>query len=146
MDGSVVEFNNFNRAINPLGTKNNRNQFRESPGLKGIYMSSDSVDHHSNAWGTMALTTTAINPGYEISYRTQFSPKGWNDNITDMWDDFSDDGMFKDVQFDRKVNDPRAALSVKLQLAAHETKEIEFFLTWDFPNRKDWNDKVIIGN
>ena len=41
---------------------------------------------------------------------------------------------------------PRAALSVKLQLAAHETKEIEFFLTWDFPNRKDWNDKVIIGN
>ena len=30
MDGSVVEFNNFNRAINPLGTKNNRNQFRQS--------------------------------------------------------------------------------------------------------------------
>ena len=146
MDGSVVEFNNFNRAITPLGTKNNRNQFRQSPGLKGIYMSSDSVDHHSNAWGTMALTTTAVNAGYDISYRTQFSPKGWNDNITDMWDDFSDDGTFKDVQFDHKVNDPRAALSVKLQLAAHETKEIEFFLTWDFPNRKDWNDKVTIGN
>ena len=46
----------------------------------------------------------------------------------------------------KKVNDPRAALSVKLQLAANETKEIEFFLTWDFPNRKDWNDKVTIGN
>ena len=146
MDGSVVEFNNWNRSINLLGTKNNRNQFREWKDIAGIFMTSDSVDHDSNAWGTMALTTPNINAGYSISYRTQFSPKGWNDNITDMWDDFSDDGAFKDVQFDQKVNDPRAALSVKLQLAAHETKEVEFFLTWDFPNRKDWNDKVTIGN
>jgi non-lysosomal glucosylceramidase len=146
MDGSVVEFNNWNRSINLLGTKNNRNQFRQSRELAGIYMTSDSVDHDSNAWGTIALTTPVTNAGYSISYRTQFSPKGWNDDITDMWDDFSDDGVFKDLQFDRKVNDPRAALSVKLQLAAHETKEIEFFLTWDFPNRKDWNDKVTIGN
>jgi uncharacterized protein (DUF608 family) len=146
MDGSLVEFNNWNRSINLLGTKNNRNRFRQSKELAGIYMTSDSVDHDSNAWGTMALTTHATNPGYSISYRTQFSPKGWNDNITDMWDDFSDDGAFKDVQFEQKVNDPRAALSVKLPLAAHETKEVEFFLTWDFPNRKDWNDKLTIGN
>ncbi|HET7001349.1 MAG TPA: GH116 family glycosyl-hydrolase, partial [Puia sp.] len=145
MDGSVVEFNNWNRSINLLGTKSNRNRFRKSNGLAGIYMTSDSVDHDSNAWGTMALTTPTRN-GYNISYRTQFSPKGWNDNVTDMWDDFSDDGMFRDVQFDQKVNDPRAALSVRLQLSAHETKEVEFFLTWDFPNRKDWNDKVTIGN
>ena len=109
-------------------------------------MSSDSVPHDSNAWGTIALTTPANNTDYTITYRTQFSPKGWNDNLTDMWDDFSDDGKFKDIQFDQKVNDPRAALSVKFKLAPNETKEIEFFLTWDFPNRKDWNDKVIIGN
>lgn len=146
MDGSKVEFNSFNRAIVPQGVKNNRNTFRQSQDLAGIYMTSDSVDHDSNAWGTIALTTPAKNNGNSISYRTQFSPKGWNANITDMWDDFSDDGIFKDLQFDHKVNDPRAALSVKLQLAANETKEIEFFLTWNFPNRKDWNDKVTIGN
>jgi uncharacterized protein (DUF608 family) len=146
MDGSVVEFNNWNRSINLLGTNHNRNVFRQTSSLSGIYMTSDSVDHDSNAWGTIALTTPAINTGLEISYRTQFSPKGWNDNVTDLWDDFSDDGSFKEVQFDQKVNDPRAALSVKWQLAAHETKEVEFFLTWDFPNRKDWNDKVTIGN
>jgi uncharacterized protein (DUF608 family) len=146
MDGSVVEFNSFNRAIIPQGTKNNRNIFRRSSGLAGIYMFSDSVNKESNAWGTMALTTAGNKNGYTISYRTQFSPKGWNDDLTDMWDDFSDDGIFKDKQFDRKVNDPRSALSVKLNLAANETKEIEFYLTWDFPNRKDWNDKVIIGN
>jgi non-lysosomal glucosylceramidase len=146
MDGSVVEFNSFNRAIIPRGTKNNRNLFKQSAGLAGIYMVSDSVDHDSNAWGTMALTTTALHNGYNISYRTQFSPKGWNDALTDMWDDFSDDGTFKDLRFDQKVDDPRSALSVKFKLAANEIKEIEFYLTWDFPNRKDWNDKLTIGN
>ena len=30
MDGSVVEFNYWNRSINLQGTKNNRNQFRQS--------------------------------------------------------------------------------------------------------------------
>jgi hypothetical protein len=127
MDGSVVEFNSFNRAIIPQGARSNRNLFKQSDNLAGIYMVSDSVDHGSSAWGTMALTTSAIQSGYTISYRTQFSPKGWNDDITDMWDDFSDDGKFKDLQFDKKVNDPRSALSVRFQLAANETKEIEFF-------------------
>lgn len=144
MDGSKVEFNSFNRAIIPQGVKNNRNTFKQSQNLAGIYMTSDSVDHDSNAWGTIALTTPVKD--YTISYRTEFNPKGWNANITDMWDDFSDDGSFRDTTFANKKNDPRAALSVKFQLAANETKEIEFFLTWNFPNRKDWNDKVTIGN
>ena len=146
MDGSQVEFNSFNRAITPKGVKNNRNTFKQSQGLAGIYMTSDSVGQDSNAWGTIALTTPAKVNGYSISYRTQFSPKGWNDNLTDMWDDFSDDGVFKALEFEHKVDDPRAALSVKMQLGPNETKEIEFFLTWDFPNRKDWNDKITIGN
>jgi len=145
MDGTVVEFNNWNRSINLLGTRSNRNVFKKTGSLAGIFMSSDSVDHDSNAWGTIALTTPS-DKGYTISYRTQFSPKGWNDNITDMWDDFSDDGSFRDEKFDQKVNDPRAALSVRLSLAPNETKEIDFYLSWDFPNRKDWDDKVTIGN
>ena len=146
MDGSKVEFNSFNRAIVPQGTKNNRNVFRQGNNMAGIYMSSDSVDHDASAWGTIALTTSENNKGYKISYRTEFDPKGWNANITDMWDDFSDDGMFKDTTFADKRNSPRAALSVKLSLAAHETKEVQFLLTWYFPNRKDWFDKETIGN
>src|SRR4029453_10758374 len=50
------------------------------------------------------------------------------------------------LSFTDKVNDPRAALSVRFQLAPNETKEIEFLLTWDFPNRKNWDDKLTIGN
>ncbi len=59
MDGSVVVFDSFNRDIVPQGTNHNRNEFKQSAGLAGIYMSSDSVSHESNAWGTIALTTPA---------------------------------------------------------------------------------------
>src|SRR6478609_2674 len=146
MDGSKVEFNSFNRAIVPQGTRNNRNIFKQGNAVAGIFMSSDSVDHDASAWGNIALTTSDLNKGYNISYRTEFDPKGWNANITDMWDDFSDDGNFKDTSFAVKRSSPRAGLSVKFTLAPNETKEIQFLLTWYFPNRKDWFDKETIGN
>jgi non-lysosomal glucosylceramidase len=146
MDGSHVEFNSFDRTIVPLGARNNRNTFRKSGALAGVYMTSDSVNQDSNAWGTIALTTPDIGQGYVVSYRTEFDPKGWNSNINDLWDDFSDDGKFRDTSFIEKINTPRAGLSVECQLEPGETKEIQFFLTWDFPNRKDWNDKVTVGN
>ena len=146
MDGYRLNFSGFTRELIPAGAKSNRNTFRQTNGLAGIYMTSDSVGHDSSTWGNIALTTSNIGSGYKVSYRTQFDPKGWNTNITDMWDDFSDDGQFENKTFSQKVDDPRAALSVKLQIGPHETKEVQFLLTWDFPNRKDWEDKVTIGN
>lgn len=145
MDGSVAEISGWNSIIHPLGTKNNRNTFRQTNALAGIYMTSDSVDKNSRAWGTIALTTPKKD-GNIISYRTQFNTKGWNSNFTDLWDDFSEDGIFTDTTFPDKINDPRGGLSVKFQLAPHETKTAEFYLTWNFPNRMDWEDKTIIGN
>ncbi len=145
MDGSKVEINSFDRSLQPLGTKNNRNSFKQTNALAGIYMTSDSVDKNDAAWGTIALTTPLINDE-NISYRTQFSPKGWGTEFTDMWDDFSDDGIFKNTSFVDKQDEPRAALSVQFKLAANATRTVEFLLTWDFPNRKDWDDQTIIGN
>jgi len=145
MDGSKVEFDSFDRSIVPQGANHNKNVFRGANGLAGIYMSSDSVDKDDHAWGTIALTTSAAQKG-KITYRTEFDPKGWNSNLNDMWDDFSDDGMFRDTVFAHKVSSPRAGLSVAFTLAPHETREIQFLLTWDFPNRKAWDDKVTVGN
>jgi len=146
MDGSVVEISSWNGAIIPQGTKNNRNTFMQNSTVAGIFMTSDSVDINSRAWGTIALTTPRPGLNDSLSYRTQFSTKGWNANFTDLWDDFSDDGVFKNLTFPVKSNDPRAALSVRFTLAGHQTKTVVFYLTWHFPNRKDWNDKETIGN
>jgi non-lysosomal glucosylceramidase len=146
MDGFKVEFNSFNRAIVPQGAKDNRNTFRKTDRLAGIYMTSDSVDKDASTWGTIALTTSALDPQYRVSYRTAFNPKGWNANMNDMWMDFADDGVFKDITFDKQEDSPRAGLAVKLSLGANETKEVQFLLTWRFPNRKDWDDKQTVGN
>jgi len=146
MDGSVAEISGWNSVIYPLGTKNNRNAFRQTKELAGIFMTSDSVDKKSRAWGTIALTTPKNNNSDVISYRTEFNTKGWNSNVTDLWDDFSDDGVFKDLTFPLKWDDPRGALAVKFNLAANATRTVQFFLTWDFPNRMNWDDKVIVGN
>ena len=148
MDGSQFEISDFNKSINPIGTNDNKNAFRKTSGLAGIYMSSDSVDKNIDTWGTIALATSEINKGYTISHRTELNPKGWNAHVNDLWDDFSDDGVFKDLSFEQKINSPRGALAMKLSLGANETKELQFFLSWHFPNRKDWfnKGKEILGN
>ncbi|MEJ1239859.1 GH116 family glycosyl-hydrolase [Chryseolinea sp. T2] len=147
MDASRYEVSDFNKATYYNGARKNRNEFKKSASLAGLYMTSDSVDNTLDSWGTIALTTR-VDDSNTITFRRELSPKGWNANITDMWDDFSDDGMFRDVTFDTRSDSPRGGLSVKTQLAPNETKTIEFLLTWHFPNRKDWFAKgdQILGN
>jgi non-lysosomal glucosylceramidase len=146
IDGSDFTLSGFNKSQIFHGANDNRNEFRKTANLAGIYMLSDSVDKSRDTWGTLALVTSEKEGA--ITYRKEFSPKGWNANITDMWDDFSDDGAFRDESFKEKSNTPRAALSVKFDLPARGTRTIQFLLTWHFPNRKDWfNEKnEILGN
>jgi non-lysosomal glucosylceramidase len=146
MDGSKQRLDGFDNSYYPTGSKNNRNVFKETKDLAGIYMSSDSVDHDASAWGTIALTTSNISKDFAISYRTELNPAGWNSDINDLWDDFADDGSFHDTVFSSKQDIPHAALSLRFDLDPMETKEVQFLITWDFPNRKDWNDKETIGN
>ena len=146
MDGSKLRRDNFDNSYYPTGAKNNKNIFRQTKNVAGIFMSSDSVYKNDATWGTIALTTNELNKGYTISYRTQLNPVGWNSDVNDLWNDFSDDGIFRDTIFSSQQDVPHAALSVKFDLAPMETKEIQFLLTWDFPNRKDWDDKLTIGN
>jgi uncharacterized protein (DUF608 family) len=145
IDGATFEISDFNHTQYPVGAKKNRNTFKKAGQLSGIYMTSDSVDTTLDTWGTIALTTAEAG---DITYRTQLSPKGWNANITDMWDDFSDDGKFTEVSFEDKVDSPRGALSVKFDLAPNATRTVQFLLTWHFPNRRDWYNKgpKILGN
>lgn len=145
MDGSVRKLNDWNGDYEYTGTKGNRNAFKKTSSLAGIFMTSDSLDKNSRAWGTIALTTP-VSGDHKISHRTEFNTKGWGSNFTDLWNDFSDDGNFIDTSYAQKWDDPRAALSLNFTLAANETKTAEFFLTWNFPNRMDWDNKTIVGN
>ena len=133
----------------PLGAKNNINAYRESAGLKGIYMYSDSTGRDDAAWGTIALTTNAAEG---VSYRRSSTPNSWSNAVLDFWDDFSKDGILTDKER-LADHDPMASLAVKQTIAPGSRKSFTFFITWNFPNRLGWvawerpdHNKSVTGN
>lgn len=114
--------------------RKNRNEFRKTNELSGIYFYSEGVDTTVEQWGTMALTTGF--PG-KITYRTNWKKQQWGSSILDFWDDISADGELEERPPSGE-DLPMASLAVQTKLAAGETKEVEFYLTWHFPNRMAW--------
>ncbi len=123
------------------GSDRNKNEFRTSDRLSGIYFYSEGVDPKDPAWGNMSLTTASSG---KISYRTSSVKDNWNNAILNFWDDFSDDGMLTELPPSGE-SDPMASLSVKKEIAPGETAYFTFFLTWNFPNRKAWS-QTVVGN
>ena len=116
--------------------KQNFNTWREQDGLAGILMQSAGVDKEAAQWGTLALTT----PQQEgITFRTAWANYSWGDSLLDFWDDFSQDGRLDEREQGGK-DDPTGSLSVALQIPAHSTTSVTFFLTWHFPNRITWKE------
>ncbi|MCF0167521.1 MAG: hypothetical protein HUJ93_02585 [Bacteroidales bacterium] len=139
-DGS--EFHtNWKGDFVPVGAAGNKNEFRSTENISGIYMYSEGVPGESPAYGNLALTTQ--NSG-KVSYRTSSIPDDWNNAILNFWDDFSDDGELTELDAQYDV-DPMASLAVKKTVQPGATETFVFFLTWNFPNRKGWSGTVV-GN
>ena len=119
-------------------TIHNTNHYRTQNGLSGIYLCSEGVARDHQAWGTMALTTDAQSG---VSYRTSSKKDQWSQAILNFWDDFSEDGVLTDRDHSAEV-DPMASLAVKKTIAPKATASFTFYLTWSFPNRIAWSDRV----
>ncbi|MEJ0055695.1 MAG: GH116 family glycosyl-hydrolase [Bacteroidota bacterium] len=133
----------------PIG---NKNEYKTTSSVKGIYMSSARKDTMNINWGTMALTTLSKDV---VTYRTSWAKLGWNWTFREFWDDFITDGELTDhpdsapqpksdqgdvitIQKEN-IQTPPATLAVKMTLQPGETKSVEFLLTWHFPNRHAWD-------
>jgi uncharacterized protein (DUF608 family) len=130
----------------PTGGSKNRNEFRKIAGAQGIFMHTEGVDKKAETWGTMGLSTLAQE---SVTYRTNWARGGWGSSSLEFWDDISDDGKLENpgpFNEDR----PWGSVCVNTELAAKQTKEIVFLITWHFPNRRTWtptgDDSDIIGN
>jgi len=116
------------------GGKDNRNEFRRTEHLQGIFMTSAGVDPKAEAFGTIALTL----PFSEItSYRTAWLQGGWGTPFLDFWDDFRRDGRLENREIG-KEDTPMASLAASFDLAPGASREVLFLLTWHFPNRMTW--------
>ncbi len=141
MDGSKIR-RDWKGDFIPLGAKNNVNAYRENSQLKGIYMTSEGVDKTDPAWGTIALTTPDRD---RVSYRRSSTRNDWENATLDFWDDFSEDGLLTD-KAELMDDNPMASLAVKKLIPASSTQTFTFYITWHFPNRKDWNGEQTVGN
>ena len=147
-DGSQFGFDWKGDYI-PWGVAHNRNEYRTDSihHVRGIQFITDGVDSLSTAWGNMCLATDAVSG---VSYRTCSADNAWNVSILDFWDDFSDDGIISNPTANARKSvgndqDPMASLCQKQILKAGETRCFNFYLTWNFPNRKAWSDEIV-GN
>lgn len=124
---------------NFIGTdeSRNRNRFRKSSRMRGIYMDSTDTNKKAEQWGTIALTTTAKTG---ITYRTNWINKRSGGSLLDFWDDFSADGKIEQHRVGGEKN-PMASLAARFKLGPHATQKKIFLLTWHFPNRYTWTPK-----
>lgn len=135
MDGSVVEPIGRGNAFVPVGAKDNKNDFRKDKYAQGIFMHSEGVKNGAEAWGTIALTTSIHE---KISYRTSWSKEEWGNSRLDFWDDFSADGRLENREHNGEDR-PMSSLAVEVNLPPNSSREVTFYLTWHFPNRKTWS-------
>ncbi len=130
----------------PLGAKKNRNAFRAGERLCGLFLDSEGVDPNAEAWGTMALTTTA---GEGVTARTAWLQAGWGTPLLDFWDDISADGRLE-ARAAGGEDMPYGSLAVEVLVPARGSAAVTFLLTWHFPNRRTWTPKNdaqdVIGN
>ncbi len=121
-----------------IGAKNNKNIFKEENKFSGIFMISEGVDKSTEQWGTIALTTIE----QDVSFRSNWKRQHWGTSILDFWDDFSEDGVLEDRP-EIGENKPMASLAARVKLKPGQTREINFFITWHFPNRKAWASSLM---
>lgn len=119
--------------------KGNVNDFTDEANFKGIFFSSESVDKSEEQWGTMALVTSSVE---NVTYRTNWKKQHWGSSILDFWDDFSQDGELEE-RSSTGEDMPMASLATKFVLKPGERKEIEYHISWHFPNRMAWASSML---
>ncbi len=140
--GSIPNFIGADGAPGTLATqtKENRNEYRETKGVRGLFMSSAELPPAAPHWGTLALTTTADTAEAEVTYRTAWAPTRWCGNLLDFWDEFSTNGQLTERQGETPT--PHASLAVRVTVPPRSELPVTFLIAWHFPNRLSWNKPV----
>jgi non-lysosomal glucosylceramidase len=126
------------------GAKSNRNLFHSSADIQGIFMKSEGVPQESEAWGTLALVTSARTG---VSQRCSWNKRtfGWGSDLLGFWDDFNADGIL-DVIEPGDENTPMGSLAIQQVIQPGESHSFTFILAWHFPTRNTWTPEGECAN
>lgn len=125
-----------------------KNVFCEKKKLKGIFYTSDTPDDGDKYYGNLAFFT----PENNFSVKPEWVNGAWWDGAHDFWDDFSADGKLEREseetgvasKFDNRFRLRVGSLAVKKKIAAGESADFEFILSWYFPNHANrWEGHLV---
>lgn len=123
------------RVVSSVGQRRNRNSYRESGPLRGIFMEGEGLDPNDEAWGTIAFAVAGVP---DTSYRTAWLEARWGGELLDFWDDLAADGHL-DNRLQQKQEAPLASLCAQVELPGGTLQKLTFLLGWHFPNRYSWS-------
>ncbi|HEY8746226.1 MAG TPA: GH116 family glycosyl-hydrolase, partial [Chloroflexota bacterium] len=113
--------------------KANRITFRQTPEMRGLFMTTDGVAAEAEQWGTLALAVLGDGP---VTHRTAWPEGNWGAGLLDFWDDFSADGALDERSGGGEA--PVGSLAAQVRVPPGETRSLTFLLAWHFPNRLTW--------
>lgn len=110
----------------------------QADGLTGVTIGSVDDTASDSTLGRLALFAPA--DAGSVSTAAHIADLGWRIRMDCFWKQFVATGKALDlVDRDGATDCPAVAVSVSLELAANETKEVPFVLSWSFPNRAGWS-------
>ncbi len=110
----------------------NRNEFRATDNISGLFLSSSKYPAGSPRYGSMAVATESG----DISYRLAWQHGEWFDEFQNWWDEFLALGRFPNNAAgpsDDKTSD-YASLASHFTLKPGASRQVTFVLAWHFPN------------
>jgi non-lysosomal glucosylceramidase len=132
-----VSFSRFGHLESKIGQ--NVNEFRDEAVMRGLFMRSEQLGPEDLLYGDVSLVTTHPSVTVKRTWlREWWLPGAWFDFLREFWDDLSDDGLLKNLDYDSPSDPGRTdtgSLGLVDTLQPGETKPYRFILTWFFPNR-----------
>jgi non-lysosomal glucosylceramidase len=117
----------------------NRNEWVEAGGVRGIRMSTGKYAADHPQFGSMALLTDWT----DVTYLLHWERAGWWDDLQNFWDDFSSDGRLSDDPASDESPTGQTdvgSVGLRVRLGAGESATLPFYLGWHFPNLTNyWN-------
>lgn len=127
---------------------NQKNKTFLEDNAQGIDFSCDNISPFDLSYGTMSLFTTNKN----VTIKPNWLKGGWCDGAHDFFDDFLNNGKLTDVSGISPLDKGKlefvwklktGSIAINEELTPGETKNFEFVLSWNFPNRpKSWEGHI----
>lgn len=122
---------------NPLSAAGGRNvnEFLDAGAFRGIRFRSAALAADDLRFGDVSIVTEER----DVTAKPVWLRAGWYDYLRDFWDDLTVDGRLSpgaDAGPSPEGLTDTGSIAVHLTLAPRATREVRFYLTWYFPNRR----------